>query len=60
MGEVRPMLHCTLQAIFNFILSIDGAAFEHLSTRLRQFHKESPLTLPHWRRQDETNLAPAN
>jgi hypothetical protein len=54
------MLHCTLQAIFNFILSIDGAAFEHLLTRLRQFHKESPLTLPHWRRQDETNLAPAN
>jgi hypothetical protein len=49
-----------LRAIFNFILLTNHASFEHLSLDLRQFLKESGLTLLQLRRQDATNLAPAN
>jgi hypothetical protein len=61
--EPVPLFHGaprTLRAVFNFILLIDCASFERLTIHLRQFHKESGLTLLQLRRQDATNLAPAN
>jgi hypothetical protein len=50
----------TLRALLNFILLGYSASFEYLFPYIRQFHKESGLTLSRTRRQDATDFAAAN